>query len=64
MKLKISCFNQSTNKHFQDTITLASALFATAEKAAAAVRGMYSLAAPDIEVLQVVRLEEMERGDY
>jgi hypothetical protein len=64
MKLKISCFDTLTNLFFQDTITFESAVLRSPEEAATALRDMYASVSPSVEVLQVVRLEEMERGDY
>ncbi|MPQ56283.1 hypothetical protein [Duganella sp. FT27W] len=64
MKLKIACFNPTTQEYTHEEITLTSKVFKTPEAAVTALRGMYQAAAPDVEVLHAVLIEEMERGYY
>ena len=64
MKLKIACFNLATNEHTFEEITLTSKVFKTPEAAVTALRSMYQAAAPQVEVLHAVLIEEMERGYF
>lgn len=64
MKLKIACFNPKTSLYFYEYITLTSLVFSTPESGVEALRKMYAMCAPEIEILHAVRLDEVERGLY
>lgn len=64
MKLRFNCHNPTQNHFFQEDVTFQSTIFASPDHAARALMRMIEREAPDIEVLGVTEVMEIETGFY